>query len=83
MDNQLISQHFDEIENRIEHLLGAYEALKLENDALRKQIERLEKELQGATEAVKRNSEGKDLIRKRIDDLLDRLGEPAAAEAID
>lgn len=83
MDNQLISQHFDEIENRIEQLLGAYEALKLENDALRQKIERLEEELQGATEAVKQNSEGKDLIRKRIDDLLARLGEPAEAVFVD
>jgi uncharacterized coiled-coil DUF342 family protein len=83
LDNQLISQHFDEIENRIEQLLGAYEALKLENDALRQKIERLEEELQGATEAVKQNSEGKDLIRKRIDDLLARLGEPAEAVFVD
>ncbi len=74
MDNQLILQHFEEIEQKVESLIGQSRSLEAENANLRSVIERLEEELQQKSEAEKRYLDEKDQIRKRVDGLLSKLG---------
>ena len=74
MDNQLILQHFDEIEHKVESLIGQCRSLEAENANLRSVIERLEEELQQKSEAEKRYLDEKDQIRTRLDGLLSKLG---------
>ncbi|MFH1980860.1 MAG: cell division protein ZapB [Pseudomonadota bacterium] len=75
MDNVSIIKYFDEVEQKIDQLLGAYAVLKKENIELFEKIERLEQELQVKSEAVAQYAQERDLVRFRIDGLLAKLGE--------
>ena len=73
MDNDAILKQFEEIEQKVDKLIGvckSFEETKLE---LTNKIERLEKELQGKVEEESRYAEEKALIRSKVDSLLARL----------
>lgn len=75
MDNQLILEQFEEIERKVEKLIGTCKSLETANAELRSTIERLEVELQGRLEAENAYHQEKTLIRNKIDSLLHRLEE--------
>ncbi|MBC8392388.1 MAG: hypothetical protein H8E17_07475 [Deltaproteobacteria bacterium] len=73
MDNDAILKQFEEIEQKVDKLIGvckSFEETKLE---LTNKIEGLEKELQGKAEEESRYAEEKALIRSKVDSLLARL----------
>ncbi len=75
MDNQVLLTQFEEIEGKIERLIGAYRTLESENAELKNKIERLEGELQGKAVQEKQFNQEREQIRSRIGNLLDRLAE--------
>ena len=75
MDNQVLLTQFEEIEGKIERLIGAYRTLESENTELKNKIERLEGELQGNAAQEKQFIQEKEQIHSRIGNLLDRLAE--------
>ncbi|MCP3950776.1 MAG: cell division protein ZapB [Desulfobacterales bacterium] len=75
MDNQVLLTQFEEIEGKIERLIGACRTLESENVELKNKIERLEGELQGKAAQEAQFSQERDQIRDRIGNLLDRLAE--------
>jgi FtsZ-binding cell division protein ZapB len=75
LDNQVLLTQFEEIEGKVERLIGAYKALESENAELKKKIERLEGDLQGKAEQTEQFSHEKEQIRNRIGNLLARLAE--------
>jgi len=73
LENQTILRQFDEIEQKVERVIGvckSHEATILE---LRNKIKGLEEELQAKVEAEQRFTEEKALIRSKIDNILGRL----------
>ena len=80
MDNELILRQFDEIEEKVEKLLKAFQALEATNRELHHKIEGLNAELQGRIEAEKKYAKERDLIRSKIDGLLVKLEDIAAAD---
>ena len=80
MDNELILRQFDEIETKVEKLLRAFQALEVANGELQHKIESLNAELQGRIEAEKKYAKERDLIRSKIDGLLVKLEDIAAAD---
>lgn len=79
MDNELILRQFDEIEEKVEKLLKAFQALEATNGELQHKIESLNAELQGRIEAEKKYAKERDLIRSKIDGLLVKLEDIAEA----
>ena len=79
MDNELILRQFDEIEEKVEKLLKAFQALEATNVELQHKAESLNAELQGRIEAEKKYVEERDLIRSKIDGLLVKLEDIAEA----
>jgi hypothetical protein len=77
LDNDLILRQFEEIEQKVEKLLGVLKSLEARNVELQNKVETLEGELQGKIEVEKRNQEEKSQIREKVDNLLAKL------EAID
>lgn len=75
MDNQVLLTQFEEIEGKIERLIGAYRALESENAELKNKIERLEGELQGKAAQETQFNQEREQIRSRIGNLLARLAE--------
>ncbi|MEA3415944.1 MAG: hypothetical protein U9R02_07265 [Thermodesulfobacteriota bacterium] len=73
MDNDLILRQFEEIEEKVVRLIDACKSHEATNAEHRKTIERLEQELQTRVEAEKSYSEERDLVRSKVDGLLDRL----------
>lgn len=74
MDIEIISQKFDEIENKVEQLIETTAALEAANAQLMEKNEQLEQDLQGMREKEHRNEEVKVLIRNKIESLMGRLG---------
>lgn len=75
MDNQVLLTQFEEIEGKIERLIGAYRALESENTELKNIIERLEGELQGKAAQEAQFNQEREQIRNRVGNLLTRLAE--------
>ena len=75
MDNQVLLTQFEEIEGKIERLIGAYRTLQSENAELKNKIERLEGELQGKAVQETQFNRERDQIRERVGNLLARLAE--------
>jgi hypothetical protein len=63
------------MEQKVGRLIEASKSLEVTNDELRKKVDLLERELQGKTEIENSYIEERDLIRSKIDNLLDRLAE--------
>jgi protein-arginine kinase activator protein McsA len=73
LDKETVLRQFDEIEQKVERLIGvckSHEATILE---LKNKIKELEEELQSRVEAEKDFTEERSLIRSKIDNILDRL----------
>ena len=78
MDSSQINQRFKEIERSVERLIEvckSYEAIHLD---LKRTIGKLEEELQQKVEAERRYQEERSLIRSKIDNLLEKLGDQLA-----
>jgi cell division protein ZapB len=73
LDNNVIVKQFEDIEQKVERLIGICAQLKAANSELGNKIKQLEKELLGKAEEEKRYLAEKDLIRARIDSLLAKL----------
>ena len=80
MENELILQQFDEIEKKVEKLMGSLQVLEATNRELKEKVDQLNVALQEKTEAEKNYSEERDLIRSKIDGLLVRLEKIAETE---
>ncbi len=73
MEDEVILKQFDEIEKKVERLIGVNKSLKKNNIVLKGKIEQLEQELQVKVEAENHQTEVKTLIRSKIDGLTARL----------
>ena len=73
MDKERFIRQFEEIEQKIEKIIGVLKTYETTNLELRKKIERLEEELQGKIEAENAHAEERALIRSKVDNLLTRL----------
>ena len=73
MDNEAILNQFEEIEKRVERLIGACQTLKAANMELAEKVGRLEAELLEKNQQEGQNAEIKALIRTKIDNLMERL----------
>jgi len=73
VDNNVIVRQFEDIEQKVERLIGVCRQLEATNSKLSNKIEQLEKELQGKIEEEKRYQAEKDLIRSKVDSLLAKL----------
>jgi protein-arginine kinase activator protein McsA len=73
LEDEVILKQFDEIEKKVERLIGVNKSLKKNNIVLKGKIEQLERELQLKVEAENHQIEAKALIRSKIDGLMVRL----------
>jgi uncharacterized coiled-coil DUF342 family protein len=73
VDKEVILRQFDELEEKVERLLGVCKSLETSNSELNNRIAFLEQELQGKVEAENSYTEERSLIRSKIDSLLQRL----------
>jgi len=73
LEDEVILKQFDEIEKKVERLIGVNKSLKKNNIVLKGKIEQLEQELQLKVEAENHQTEAKALIRSKIDGLMARL----------
>ena len=73
MDNDLIIRQFEQIEQRVEHLIETCREFEARNIELKSNILRLEEELQKKQETENRYQEEKQLVRTKIDGLLTKL----------
>ena len=81
MDNETIVEQFGKIEKKIEVLIKTNQLLETANLELKEKTEKLETELQQKTESEDRNDEVRNLIRTKIDSLMERLDGVTEAEA--
>lgn len=73
MDDDLILNQFNDIDEKVDYLIELCKTLKVDNSGLRGKIELLEQEINNRTEADRHNSEQKEIIREKIDGLLEKL----------
>jgi len=71
--NEEISRQFDVIEEKVEKLIKSCQTLEAENKEYKIRIEDLEQEVRDRREAEKLYLDQKDLIRGKIDSLLEKL----------
>jgi len=71
--NEEISRQFNVIEDRVEKLINFCQALEAENKEYKTRLEGLEQELRDSKEAEKLYLDQKDLVKGKIDSLLDKL----------
>ena len=81
MDNETILEQFGKIEEKVESLIKTNQLLETANLEQKEKMEKLETELQQKDESEGRNDEVKNLIRAKIDSLMERLDGVTEAEA--
>ncbi|MBU1054513.1 MAG: hypothetical protein KKC46_11900 [Proteobacteria bacterium] len=81
MDTELILRQFDEIENRLEKLVAVCKSYEATNSELKSTIVKLEEELQEKSEREKDYIQERDIIKSKIDNLLNRLGDVTEADS--
>lgn len=64
---------FEVLERKVEQVLGLYQTLQNENATLMKMLEEQEKALAETREAVGKLNKERDVVRQRIDQLLNKL----------
>jgi predicted nucleic acid-binding Zn-ribbon protein len=77
-------ENFDVLEDRVNHLVDAYSALREEREALRNRLAERELEIQKLKEKISHFSRERDLAREKVEGLLsrvDRLISPPAGMA--
>jgi hypothetical protein len=72
-NEMLLTQQFEEIEQKVERLIAICNSLQINNIQLGNTISSLEAELRLKTEAVDNYSEERTMIRSKIDTLLVKL----------
>ena len=75
MDNAIISDQFNQIEEKVARLIAICRENEAANLELKNKIKSLEEELLGKIEAEKSHAREKALIRSKIDSLLVRIEE--------
>lgn len=73
MDNDLILRQFEEIEQKVDRLIGVCKTLEAQKSELADKVAKLEATLQQKVEEEKQLEAEKTLIRSKIDSLLGRL----------
>jgi len=73
LDNDLILGQFEEIEQKVDRLIGVCKTLETQKIELADKVANLEATLQQKVEEEKRLEAEKTLIRSKIDSLLARL----------
>ena len=73
MNDEVVFRQFEEIERKVENLIGICKAHEATNLELKSKIKNLEEEIQGKVEAERSYAEEKALIRSKIDGLLARI----------
>jgi hypothetical protein len=71
--NEEISRQFDVIEEKVEKLIKSCQILEAENKEYKIRIEDLEQEVRDRREAEKLYLDQKNMIRGKIDSLLEKL----------
>ena len=64
---------FEVLERKLEQVLGQYQTLQNENATLMKMLEEQEKALAETREALGKMNKERDVVRQRIDQLLNKL----------
>lgn len=73
LDIDAILQQFELIEQKVEHVVQAREQLQKENSDLNNRIDQLENLIREKIEAEKKHADLTDLVRTKIDGLIERL----------
>lgn len=81
LENDAIIKQFEEIERKVEGLIGICRQLEAINSELNDKITQLEKKLQGKVEEEQRYQAERDLIRSKVDSLLGRLEDIAGSSS--
>lgn len=74
-DDALIQ--FDAIEQRVDKLFEKIESLETDNAKLKDKITELEQDVQEKSEAVKRYEQERELMRSKVDALLEKINRSA------
>lgn len=72
-NEMLLMQQFEEIEQKVEHLIAICSSLVLKNNQLGNTIANLETELASKTGVLEKFTEERTMIRSKIDTLLVKL----------
>jgi uncharacterized coiled-coil DUF342 family protein len=80
LEREFILQQFEEIERKVDRLIEACNRYEKANSELKEKIKLLEEELQGKVEAENQHKADKDLIRSKIDTLLEKLAEISTSQ---
>ena len=73
MDNETILRQFEEIEQKVESLIGVCNTLEAANQELQEKNKRLADELMKKSKSENVYAKERDLIRSKVDGLLARL----------
>ena len=75
MGNDLLQKKFDDIDGKIDLMITHCRALQSENSDLKKEVRRLETELEKTDASTRRFSENEAMIQNKIDGLLGKLNQ--------
>ena len=81
MVDEEISRQFDAIEEKVEQLIEVCKSLRKTNVELNDRIKGLEQEILGKREAAKRYIGQRDLVREKIDTLLNKISAITESES--
>ncbi len=73
MGDGTILRQFNDIDNKVEHLIKICSSLRDENSALKSRVAVLEQEIQIKTELEKQSDRQKEVVKEQIDNLLEKL----------
>ncbi len=73
MDNDVILSQFDDMDEKVRALVDLCANLKAANTRLKSRIEIMEKEIKAKSEAELKYAERKELIREKINNLIEKL----------
>ncbi len=69
----MVTDLFNVLEQKLEMVLSQFEKLKAANEALQKALEEKDQALKEAQAAVANSSREREIVRQRIDKILNRL----------
>ena len=75
METEAVIQQFGELEKKVEYLIESCKRIEAENSRLTLENQKLAAQLHEKDVAEKQHIEMKDLVRSKIDSLMDRLDE--------
>lgn len=81
MDNDVILSQFDAMDEKVGALLELCANLKVANTRLKSRIEIMEKEIKAKSEAELKYTERKELIREKVNNLIEKLNHIPEATA--